>query len=101
MTIWKDTIDWATLPLTNTTTSFDKDGEVYLTITDKSHIDDVYLYNIGSIDFRGYISTYVTRWHTKLKIKWHNGHPYVNVNNKRIYIPAIMEHLKAQMKQTA
>lgn len=94
---WRqETVDWATLPLTNDVTVFDKKNDVYLTVTESTSRTDTELYNVCSLDFRVTRSfakdepiIYLTNWHKYLKIYTCDEGDYVMVRGRRIWIDSL------------
>ena len=98
MLTWKQNVKWEKLPLRNNITSFDRQNEVFLTITTDSYKDNEYIYNVCTVDHRAKDVPYKVRWHKKLKLvtvtKNHYIENYVVVCGRRLYVNAILKNLK-------
>jgi len=96
MIVWKaDKVEWATFPIQNNIASFDKENEVFISLTNRSYMDGKYLYYLCSVDHRTNDLSYLTNWHKKLKIHTteEDKEHYINVRGRRIYISGLLENL--------
>jgi len=92
---WKQlTVDWSTFPMQSDITSFDRKGEVYVTLTNESFKHDDKLYRVCIVDHRRSKTKEFIRWSESLHTLPSEYGPYVYARGRKVYVGALLKNVR-------